>query len=130
MALTVVVVAVACEAANGQTGLSSGQAEHRPATAKYLRMRESDRQLGLRFKERLQELLGPRLLRVRAFGSRARDLCRVDSDFDLLVVVDSADYETRRSIAHLGADLMLELDEPVAVSPLVMDPPRIERLRP
>lgn len=53
----------------------------------------------------------------------------MDSDLDLLVVVDSADYQTRRAIAHLGADLMLETDEPVALSPLVMDPPRIERLR-
>lgn len=49
-------------------GLGSGLAHRvglRPASANYLSMRGSDRELGLRFKERLQELLGPRLLRVR-----------------------------------------------------------------
>lgn len=90
---------------------------------------QSDRELAARFKKRLVAMLGPRLLRLRAFGSRARGLCRPDSDLDLMVVVDSADHETRKAIVFLGADMMLEETDPVALSPFVVDPERIARLK-
>lgn len=89
-------------------------------------MRDSDRRLAQEFKHRLQEQLGSRFLRLRAFGSRARGLCREDSDLDVMVVVDSADPEIRREIIYLGADLLLE--NPVPLSPFVVDPRRIALL--
>lgn len=46
-----------------------------------------------------------------------------------MVVVDQADWEVRRAVVFLGADMMLEDERCVALSPFVVDPERLERLR-
>ena len=92
-------------------------------------MRQADREKAGRFKARLQEMLGARLLEVTAFGSRARGVHGPESDLDLLVVVDVADRETKRDIAYLSGDFDIDDPEPYCISTLVMDPPRIEELR-
>ena len=82
-------------------------------------------ELAERLKIRLQESLGDRFLALRAFGSRVRGDARLDSDFDLLVMVDQADRNIRRTVAHLAADLRLEEIQPLLLSTLVMDPVRL-----
>lgn len=92
-------------------------------------MQSNELEMAQRFKARLEASLGSRLLELRAFGSRARGLARPDSDLDLMVLVDRADLETRRQVAHLAADQMLEEADPLLLSTLVLDPQRLHHLR-
>ena len=91
-------------------------------------MTELELSLARCFRTKLEEGLGSRFLRLRAFGSRARGISRPDSDFDLLVLVDRVDSETRRKVADWASDVMMESDEFLCLSPLVMDPERLTRL--
>ena len=92
-----------------------------------VRVKPTDLAAARRYKARLQKALGERLLSLRAFGSRARGLSREDSDLDLAVVVDRADWNTRLDIFRLAAEHMDE--DLIPISPLVLDPERVERLR-
>ena len=51
-----------------------------------------------------------RVLEVILFGSAARGESAIDSDIDLLVILDSDDPALRRSILQLGARVSLEHD--------------------
>jgi len=54
-------------------------------------------------------------------------LCREDSDLDLAVVVDRADWDTRLDIYRLSTEHLFE--DLVPISPLVLDPDRVALLR-
>lgn len=71
------------------------------------------------FLRRLSATYGARLLDVRLFGSWARGEAHEHSDVDLLVVLDRVDWETRKAVINLGADVGLEHD--LLLSPTVMD---------
>lgn len=68
-----------------------------------------DRLFLQRYRQQASALLGPRLLQMRLFGSRARGDFRPDSDLDLLVLVDRADEDTRRCLSGLAYDLSMEM---------------------
>ncbi len=54
------------------------------------------------FRDRLREMLGPRLRDLRLFGSKVRGDSGPESDIDLLVLVDGADSKTWHSVMDLA----------------------------
>ena len=59
--------------------------------------------------ERLQERYGPNLVTVKLFGSKARGDFGVDSDVDVLVVVQTADdWGAQREISGIGFEIDLK----------------------
>ncbi|HEY4688813.1 MAG TPA: nucleotidyltransferase domain-containing protein, partial [Anaerolineae bacterium] len=77
--------------------------------------------------ERLRAHFRDRVLRVILYGSRARGEGEAESDLDVLIVVNGADYQFHREVA-------LEAFEPslkhsVLISPQVWDRARYERQR-
>lgn len=79
-------------------------------------------------RRRLEELLGPRLLGLTVFGSRARGTARPNSDLDVLVLLDSHCSELRRAIHHAADDVSLGFDYSPPVAPLVMARPEFDLL--
>ena len=82
-----------------------------------------------RFRERLQQELGQRLLELKVFGSRARGDAHGDSDLDILVLVDGDEHLLLRPVAAVATEVMRELELPFSISPLVLDRPHLESLQ-
>ena len=59
---------------------------------------------------RLQRVLGQKLIGLWLFGSKARGELSPDSDIDLLIILTTAQSETRWLIWGLGSDVSLEYD--------------------
>lgn len=70
---------------------------------------------------------GAGLIELRLFGSFARGEAGEDSDVDVAVVLERADWETRRAVLDLAADIGLAHD--LALSPTVFDRETFERWR-
>ncbi|MGE0490527.1 MAG: nucleotidyltransferase domain-containing protein [Vulcanimicrobiota bacterium] len=93
-------------------------------------MEQHERELAKRFRDALDGLVGSRLARVRAFGSRARGTARPDSDLDLLVLLTGeVDRPTRHSVYDLAYDLSAEDGFLVPLAPLVMSVGDFEELQ-
>ena len=60
-------------------------------------------------------MFGERLDRVVLFGSRSRGDADPDSDFDLLVTVQSLDQADQKRVFDIAADLSLEYGTVLAV---------------
>jgi predicted nucleotidyltransferase len=91
------------------------------------RLDRPDLAIVVRLARELACCLGPNLVRVALFGSRARGDHRYRSDYDLLVVVREAHGEARSGV-HRTA-LEAELEQPVQVSTKIVDLERFEKLR-
>jgi predicted nucleotidyltransferase len=65
------------------------------------------------FTELLACRLKGRLIKVVLFGSVAKGSCRVDSDVDLLIVVDRVSEDLKRIIAESAFEASLEFQEPL-----------------
>lgn len=71
------------------------------------------------FGARVRARFGRRLVGLVLFGSRARGEGEVESDLDVLVLIEGMTRDDRRAVVDLGADL--SLDHAFVVSPLVAD---------
>lgn len=62
------------------------------------------------FAQEVRRRLGDRLKEIRLFGSRARGDARSDSDYDMLVIVDSRSPEVRATILDVEVGLIDRYD--------------------
>ena len=72
-----------------------------------------------RFRQRVRALLGPRLVKLCLFGSRARGEGHAESDLDVLVVYRApedyaADHDLRLAIAGIQCDISEEDGYPLS----------------
>lgn len=88
-----------------------------------------EREAVARYAQRLAEVLGGRLARAILFGSRARGEGHEESDLDVAVVVSGAEAHVFRQVSDLAAELNLEYDYQVRLSPLVLSEETLEQLR-
>jgi len=65
------------------------------------------------FAELLASRLKGRLIKVVLFGSVAKGLCSVDSDVDLLIIVDRVDEDLKRIVAESAFEASVEFQEPI-----------------
>lgn len=72
------------------------------------------------FVEKLQDKFSQEVEDVRLFGSKARGEANPDSDVDILVLVNSPDYQLKHAILWLAAEVSLAHD--VLLSPRVIPP--------
>lgn len=72
-----------------------------------------------RFAEELRRRFGSAVLDVRLFGSFARAEAHEASDVDVAVVMEHADWSTRRQVIDLATDVGLPLD--LQISPTLFD---------
>jgi len=79
-----------------------------------------------RFAEELRRRFGE-AVDVRLFGSFARSEADEDSDVDVAVVLERADWNTRREVIDLATDVGLPLD--LLISPTIFDRETFERWR-
>ena len=78
------------------------------------------------FLARLYQRYPDRIYQTTLFGSKARGDSHLDSDIDILVVVDSEDWRFLHAISALAADVSLECD--VLIGPRVIGLERWERM--
>lgn len=67
----------------------------------------------------LRRRYGEAVLEVRLFGSFARGEADEESDVDVAVVMESADWQTRREVIDLATDTGLPHD--LRISPTIFD---------
>jgi len=61
----------------------------------------------------LAERLREKLFKVVLFGSVAKGLCDVDSDVDLLVVVDRVSDDVKNIVAESAFEISMKFHEPI-----------------
>lgn len=71
------------------------------------------------FAQELRRRYGDKVLDVRLFGSFARGEADEESDVDVSVVLESADWKTRRDVIDLATDTGLRHD--LLISPTIFD---------
>lgn len=76
-------------------------------------------------RRKLRDRFGDELRDVVLFGSYARGEAGADSDVDVLVVLDHAEWAHRRTVIDAATDLGLEHD--LLISPTVVDRATYER---
>ena len=68
----------------------------------------AEQRMILEFVHLLEERFGALIRSILIFGSKARGDSTPDSDFDVLVVVDSDDWQMHKQIRYLAADICLK----------------------
>jgi predicted nucleotidyltransferase len=79
------------------------------------------------FARELRQRYGDAVRDVRLFGSFARGGAHEESDVDVAVVLDHADFDTRRKVIDLATDI--GLPHHLLLSPTVFDLETYERWR-
>ena len=64
---------------------------------------------------------GDKIQSITLFGSVARGTARLDSDIDLLVVVEKEDFLLRRELIGMAFDILLETGQDISVKVLSKD---------
>lgn len=72
-----------------------------------------------RFAEELRHRFGEAVVDVRLFGSFARSEAHEESDVDVAVVLEHADWQTRGEVIDLATDLGLPVE--LHISPTIFD---------
>jgi uncharacterized protein len=80
-----------------------------------------------RFADELRLRFGEAVVEVRLFGSYARSEADEESDVDVAVVLERADWNIRREVIDLATDVGLPLD--LLISPTIFDRQTYERWR-
>jgi predicted nucleotidyltransferase len=88
-------------------------------------LNEREEQALLEFLERVRQRFGDDYLYSLMFGSKARGDAHEGSDLDVAVVMQQADFATRRAIYALAYDELLEND--VDISPVIFSQDEFER---
>lgn len=83
----------------------------------------------LRFGQLVRERLGPQLVEVRVFGSRARGDYGPESDLDVFVMVDGDEGACLRPVVAAATEVMREQELPYSIAPLVMSRAHFQELR-
>lgn len=65
----------------------------------------------LQFARRIRKALGERVREMRLYGSWARGEARIDSDIDLVVIVDRKDLNVVRAVSDMASEVSLESDQ-------------------
>jgi predicted nucleotidyltransferase len=78
------------------------------------------------FVERLFGRYPDRICQTVLFGSKARGDSRDWSDIDILIIVDSEEWQFKHTISNLAADISLEFD--VLIGPRVISEERWARM--
>lgn len=79
------------------------------------------------FVEHARQVYPTRIQQIILFGSKARGEGRVDSDIDVLLIVDGEDWRFRHAISGIAADVSLAYD--VLIGPRVIDRERWIKMR-
>jgi uncharacterized protein len=80
-----------------------------------------------RFADELRHRFGEAVIGVRLFGSYARSEADEESDVDVAVVLERADWSTRREVIDLATDAGLPFD--LRISPTIFDRKTYEHWR-
>jgi predicted nucleotidyltransferase len=80
-----------------------------------------------RFAEELRNRFGKAVIEVRLFGSFARFEADEESDVDVAVVLERADWNTRREVIDLATDVGFPFD--LRISPTIFERQTYERWR-
>lgn len=78
------------------------------------------------FKESVGQTLGPQLLELKLFGSKARGDNRPDSDLDVLLITATDDWHTCDTVYGIATDILLQTE--VCISPKVISKARFDEL--
>ena len=73
-------------------------------------MDDKDRELILKFKDRLPSGVKEHLLQIIVFGSRARGEAEDESDIDVVAIVDKKTSEIERKLEDIAYQVMWEYD--------------------
>jgi predicted nucleotidyltransferase len=79
-----------------------------------------------KFKDSVGQALGPQLLELKLFGSKARGDDRLDSDLDVLLITTTDDWHICDVIYDIATDILLQTE--VCISPKVVSKIRFDRL--
>ena len=79
------------------------------------------------FKAGLNQALGPKIIELKLFGSKARGDDRPDSDIDLLVIVTDDDWRICDVVYGIATDILLQTD--ISISPKVISKNQLELLQ-
>ena len=80
-----------------------------------------------RYAAALRARYGKAVLQIRLFGSWPRREAHEESDVDVAVVLAEVDWDTRRDVIDMAADIGLELD--LFISPTLFDRRTFEKWR-
>jgi predicted nucleotidyltransferase len=96
----------------------------------FLSMGSIDRKIACAkwFTELLAKRLGGRVFKVVLFGSVAKGSCNVDSDVDLLIVVDRVDEDVRYIVAESAFEASVEFHEPIEYILMGLEEYRVREL--
>ncbi len=78
------------------------------AGSRLVHLTHKERQAATAFVDKVRQRFDGQLLSAILFGSRARGEAESDSDMDVLIVMSSADLETRKEVRHLAVEVWLE----------------------
>lgn len=69
------------------------------------------------FAGKVKQLLGPSLIELRIFGSKVRGDFDMESDIDILLVVESEDWHVRGEIINIVTEVNMEYNS--NISPVI-----------